>query len=238
MKSIALISHSTDPAITMPVLEQIANALGRQLCEDYAGVWQSQGVPVKAFATEGDAPPDAVLAVVFDSSPQPGILGYHDVSPGGVPYEKVFWAPIRDNGGTLTSGDNSLSVTLSHECLELIEDAPANAWNDMPDGVTEMAHEIGDPVEGDSYPIDGVSVSNFVGPRYFRQGVGPFDFLGIQGDPRGLTAAFQVRPSGYSIKRTGGPAGTTTSVFGETYPEHKKAAKVAPGSRAHKRGQK
>lgn len=236
MRSIALISHSTDPALTPAVLAEIAHALGRQLVEHYAGVWQRAGVPVECAASDTQAPAESVLMVVFDAASDPGILGYHDVSPTGKPYGKCFWGPIKGSGGTVKTGDNSLSVTLSHECLELMADPYANWWVDMPDGVTEEALELCDRVEGDSYEIDGVSVSNFLGPRAFRNGVGPYDFLGMQGDPRGLTYPFEVRSNGYVIRRTGGPTGTTTSIFGAEYPEHKKALKLEPGTRPSMRG--
>lgn len=235
MKEILLVSHSKDPAITASVLARIAGALSRQLLGDYANVHQSQGVPVRLLAAGETPSSDAVIAAVFDAAPDAGYLGYHDLSPQGTPYEKIFWTPIRASGGTLYQGDNSLSVTLSHECLELIEDPYCNAWHDMPDGRTEDARELCDRVEGDSYPIDGVSVSNFLGPRAFRSGLGPFDFLGMQGDHRGLTSPFQIRPTGYAIRRTGGPAGTTKSIFGASYPEHRRTAKLAAGSRFARR---
>lgn len=239
MRSMALISYSTDPLITTDVLERIAHAITRQLCEDYAGVWQSQGVPMRVYKTESDAPPDAVLMVIFDKALDPSYLGYHSMSPEGHGYARVFWHPIRDTGGTVFSGDHCLSVTISHEALELIEDAYANAWNDMNDEQgTEDAHELCDRVEGDSYQIEGISVSNFLGPRAFRDGVGPYDFLGMQGDPRGLKSAFEIRPNGYAIRRRGGPKGHTFSLFGKSYPDEKRIQKLTDGSKASLRGVK
>lgn len=235
MRGIALVSQSKDPAVTFGVLDKIAKAVTRQLCEDYAGVWQSQGVPVVACQRETDVPAGFVPCIVFDTAPEVGILGYHDVTPEGRPYMRVFWKAIRDYGGSLTTGDDALSVTISHECIELVDDPYATAWQDMPDGKTEEAHEPCDRVEGDSYAIDGVSVSNFLGPRAFRGGDGPYDFLGIQGDPRGLTEPWEIRPTGYAIRRTGGPAGKTKSVFGAAYPTHKIEQKMAMGSRFAKR---
>jgi hypothetical protein len=235
VKEIVIVSHSKILSLTHAVLDKIAASLTRQLLGDYANVHQSQGVPVRAAANGEAFTSDAVLAAIFDAASDPGILGYHDLSPQGIPYEKIFLSPILGSGGTLLQGDNSLSVTLSHECLELIEDPYCNAWHDMSDGRTEDARELCDRVEGDSYVLDGVSVSNFLGPRAFRDGVGPFDFLGMQGDSRGLRSPWEIRPTGYAIRRTGGPAGTTRSIFGETYPEHRRAQKVAEGSRFRKR---
>lgn len=237
MKGIALVSRSKDPELTHDVLERIAKAITRQLCEDYAGVWQSQGVPVVAFPHESDASENYVLCVIFDESPDPGMLGYHDVTPEGRVYTRIFWGEIKRFGGAMMSGDGALSVTISHECIELVDDPYATAWQDMPDGKTEEAHEPCDRVEGDSYEIDGVAVSNFLGPRAFRGGEGPYDFLGIQGDPRGLSEPWEIRPTGYAIRRIGGPAGKTKSVFGAAYPAHKIARKLAEGSRLAKRAE-
>jgi hypothetical protein len=235
VREIVLVSHSKIAALTPQVLTKIAAALTRQLMGDYANVHQSQGVPVRVAASGETFGSDTVLAAVFDAAPDAGYLGYHDLSPQGIPYEKIFLSPILASGGTLFQGDDSLSVTLSHECLELIEDPYCNAWHDMPDGRTEDARELADRVEGDSYPIDGVSVSNFLGPRAFRDGLGPFDFLGMQGDHRGLVSPFQIRPNGYAIRRVGGPSGKTSSVFGASYPEHRREAKIAAGSRFARR---
>ena len=237
MRSIALINQTSDPSITTAILTMIARAITRQLCEDYAGVWQSQGVPLVVCEKESEAPPDSVLMVIFDTADDPSFLGYHTVSPEGRPWSRIFWNVIRDSGGTLVTGDNSLSVTISHEALELLESPYANAWNDMGDLVgTEDAHELCDRVEGDSYKIDSVAVSNFLGPRAFRKGAGPYDFLGMQGDSRGLLSPFEIRPNGYAIRRVGGPRGDTFSVFGSKYPNAKKEMKLADGSKAARRG--
>ena len=237
MKSLALLTHSTDKAVDKSVLLKIAEALSRQLVDDYGNVWQSRGVPVYTIGAEKDAPDDSVLVTIFDDSSDVGILGYHDVSPQGRAYAKVFWRPIKSNDGTLYQGDNSLSMTISHEALELLHDPYANLWTDMGDEAgTEEAHELCDRVEGDSYEIDGVSLSNFLGPRAFRNGVGPYDFLSMQKDIRGIKSPWEIRPNGYAIRRTGGPNGRTRSIFGAQYPDFKRELKMSRSSRAAIRG--
>jgi hypothetical protein len=45
-------------------------------------------------------------------------------------------------------------------------------------GAYVYALEVADPVEASSYTIDGIEVSNFVTPNWFRLGApGPYDYL-------------------------------------------------------------
>jgi len=225
---LVLVSHTKNPLASDPVLERIASVIEEQLALHYAAFWQSSGVPF-VFAK-----PDKVRAtdsplVVFDDADQAGALGYHDVTPDGLPYGKIFLGPILENGGTILEGSTSLSATISHEALELVGDPYANAWHDMPDGRTEECRELCDRVENDSYVMDGVSVSNFLGPRAFRAGPGPYDWMRLLRDP------WEIRPGGYVIRRTGGPAGKVDNVWGEKYPLWKLPGKKHPASRTSKR---
>ena len=246
---IGLVSESVDPSVTKNVLNLIATAIETQLFSHYAILWQSAGVHVVVYDRIQDVPPETNPMIVFDNPDQPDALGYHDVTPAGHAYGKVFLRPILDNGGTLTNGATSLSVTISHEALEMVGDPYANFWADMPTG-EEDALELCDRCEQDQYdigvsnvtgmatanvPDTMVSVSNFLGPRAFRNGDGPYDWLGSQGDSRGLKTPWEVRPGGYAIRRRGGPTGSTGQVFGESYPEWKKALKLHPAARFQKR---
>jgi hypothetical protein len=129
---VALTSVSVDPAITRPVLERIAHILERQLYRDYASLWQSSGVPVRLFDHVSDIPKDeeASPLIVFDDPDQAGVLGWHTVSPDGRPYGRAFWKVIEANYGTIIEGALSLSVTLSHEALEMVGDPYVNWWAD------------------------------------------------------------------------------------------------------------
>jgi hypothetical protein len=147
------------------------------------------------------------------------------VTPDGRAYARIFWGPIQANGGTLTTGELSLSSVISHEVLEAIGDPYANWWADGPD--YEHALELADPVEGDSYDIGGVSVSNFVGPKWFRKGDGPYDWMGK------LSAPFTMTPGGYMIVRTSST--DVRQIFAHDYPEWKKALKEHPASRTARR---
>jgi hypothetical protein len=143
-------------------------------------------------------PPDAARLWILANPDVANALGYHDKDPHGHPYARVFWHPIRDNGGTLLNGPLSLSVTCSHELAELIGDPPATYWCQMPDGRL-VALELADPVEGDAYEVrlttgEKVSVSNFVTKNWFSAGSsGPYDHMGLCKGP------FELRPEGYRI---------------------------------------
>src|SRR5271156_4065910 len=217
----AIVNKSTDKSVTSAILTQIAAACERQLYEDYAAFWEGVGSKVSFVSDEKNAPSGAVLVIIFDHADQAGALGYHDVTPQGLPYARIFWEPIRDNGGSLFGGAKSLSVTISHEVLETVGDPYANFWAQNPKTGKLHALELADAVESDAYVIDGIYVSNFVGPRFFREGSGPYDWMSqLQGGTPLLTKPFESRADGYQI--TGDGLVNIESNFGRTYPQWKK----------------
>jgi hypothetical protein len=225
---IALTSVSTDPAVKL-ALPAIAEALEAQLYQHYAPFWQASGMHVRAVLDPNKLPVDSSPLVVFDS-PTEEALGWHSVTNEGLGYGRAFWGVIRGAGGTLHSGPNSLSVTLSHEALEMVGNPYVNMWADVIDEDTQEAVELCDRVQADSYVIPAkgldIHVSNFLGPRAFRAGSGPYDWMRL------LTHPFELRPGGYAIRRKGKEA---FNVWGHAYPEHLKPLKALPGSRMQKR---
>lgn len=222
-------------------VSKMVSAVGTQLARDVAPIWGL--TPTLESVPHGTpASPDAMPCTVSDTPDVPGAGGYHDEGDDGRPYIKVFTF----EGAAALTGSDAVSVTFSHECGELTADAPANRWVDGPGGV-DYALELCDPVEGDTYEIDGVSVSNFVYPEYFDPKAPKgtkFDYL------EKLSAPFTMTPHGYLIKRT--EPGKVSQVFaahreeghdvhdlgdgvfivfGAEYPEHKKAAKIAKAKR-------
>lgn len=223
----AILNESTgSKELTRDVLERIAQACTRQLNECYAPLWESAGGSVFVADALATVPETVVPVVILDNADQADALGYHATAPNGRPYARIFLAPILDNGGSLLQGGVSLSATVSHEVLEADADPYVGFWADMPDG-RQLALEVGDPVEADAYDIDGVSVSNFVGPRYFSNGPGPYDWMGK------LPAPFAMTAGGYQIVRD--TTGNVSQVFGEAYPEWKKSAKAHAAARTSKR---
>ncbi len=224
---LALTSFSKEVQISKVWLEDVAHALEFQLGAHYAGMWDAVGCKVRVYPKAdslSDEPEECPL-VVFDDTTQADALGWHSVDPYGRAFGRAFWFPIRGAGGTLKDGPLSLSVTLSHEALEMVGNPYVNFWADVEEG-TQEAIELCDRVQGDSYRIGSVSVSNFLGPRSFREGRGPYDYLNVTAKP------FEIRPNGYAIRRTGQDV---YPVFGENVPRWKRELLADETSRMAKR---
>jgi hypothetical protein len=213
-----LVSASKHPDVTRPLLDRIAEALEFQLYQHVAPFSQSAGVRVFALSSM-EALPDndgASPLVIYDDPDQAGALGWHTYnSKSGKIHGTAFVKPILDNGGTLVQGSNSLSAVLSHEAIEASMDPYVNLLAMMDDGETLEPVEGCDRVQGDSYDIGGVSVSNFLGPRAFRSGPGPYDWLGKLQNP------WDIAPGGY-CQRFNIKTGKTSTLWGEKMPAWKR----------------
>jgi hypothetical protein len=120
-----------------------------------------------------------------------GALGYHSRTNGDVPYGFVYLDVCREYGETWT-------CTLSHEVLELLADPSAIKTIAAPappgrGGEARYDFEVCDPTQGDSYNIDGISVSNFVTKSYFglASDTTNTNHMALSLEP------FGVRPKGY-----------------------------------------
>jgi hypothetical protein len=141
---------------------------------------------------------DAVIYVDADSGDSE-YDGYHEANGRGIPYGVVFADISHDLG-------EDISVTLSHEALELLADPQSNLLVPGPHPNRKERrqvlfwYELCDAVQTETYEIKkvpavkGVKLSNFVLPLYFTLGEqegGRNDFLG-----NGLKS-FGVNPGGY-----------------------------------------
>lgn len=225
---IALASASQD-AMVKPALARIAASIEKQLFQHYAPFWQADGMNVRVVGIKDAVlrDPGTASLIVYDEPDEPDVLGYHSLGGEARVYGKAFWKVIAQNGGTLSEGANSLSCTLSHEALEMVGNPYVNFWADVSD-TTQEGIEMCDRVEGDSYAIDGVAVSNFLGPRAFRDGVGPWDWMRL------LTSPFEIREGGYAIRRHTS-TGRVFNVWGASYPDFKKTLKTSNDSRLAQR---
>ncbi len=214
---IAIVSETPD--LSQPDAIEIAAVLERQLGEHVAPAWQCAGVDVAAFPSLAAVPAGWSILAVLQNADQAGVLGYHDVTPDGRPFAKVFTGPILFSGGSVKRGPNSIAVTISHEGIETVIDPYASFWCDAPNDGTESpeeeAIEACDRVEDQAYVLDGVWMSDFLTSRAFmvrtdrpatKAEDGPFDYLGKLAGPWDLT------PGGYCIRRRGGPGGVTRMV--------------------------
>ena len=208
-------------------LAAIAGAVQAQQ-SDYAYVWQSAPVPIRAVKDVSNIGGDETPCYILKDSDQADALGYHDTDDKGRPFARVFAGVILGNGGNWYDDGNSVSVCISHEVLETVGDPYANWWADSRHGF-QRAIELCDFVESQWYSSGGIAVSNFMGPRYFSlASEGPYDYMGnvkhLDGNPA---------PGDYEIRRS--PGGSSYPVFGEQYPEWKKILKAHPSSRTSKR---
>jgi hypothetical protein len=138
-----------------------------------------------------DTLPGAWAMVFLDDADVAGDLGYHDLTDDGLPLSKVFVKTTLDAG-------EKVSVTASHELAEMLIDPAINLWAETPAG-DFYAYEVADPVEEETFPIDGIDLSDFVFPSYFEgfrlPGSVQFDYLNR------VTQPFQILPNGYSMVR-------------------------------------
>ena len=167
-------------------LGRLVRAMQSYVDHCVAPVW---GTPARLVKTTGFL--KNCWAVVFlDDADQPGALAYHDLTPQGLPLSKVF---VRT---TIQNGD-LVSVSASHELVEMLVDPAINMMTTGPDSRTMYAYEAADPVESLSFKVDAVPMSDFVYPAYFedfrKAGSTRFDHL------RKVKRPFQILSGGYQI---------------------------------------
>ena len=205
-----------------------ARACAAQLKLHVAPFWDMVPASVVFYADPGEVPDGADLLVILDDADQADALGYHDETPDGKPFGRVFVAPVLNHGGSALTGSLSVSAVMSHEVCEWFGDRFVNLWADNGEGL-EYAVELCDPVESDSYDIEGVAMSNFVTKRYF-------DHLAPRGTQvdymKKLTKPYSMTPGGYLLIRR---AGKIEQKLGSRYPKWKKATKAFPAARTSKR---
>jgi hypothetical protein len=179
-------------------LDKLLAALQKYVDASVAPVW---GTPARLVKSTGFL--EGAWAMVFlDRADAPGALAYHDLTPDGLPLSKVFVKTILDDQA-------SLSVAASHELVEMLVDPAINLYSIGPNPKYLYAYEAADPVEEESFKIDGVAVSDFVYPSYFegfrKAGSIQFDRL------KKVNRPFQILKGGYQIIIRNGKE---TQIFG------------------------
>lgn len=149
-------------------------------------VW---GTPAKLVKST-DFVKGAWAIVFLDNADAPGALAYHDLTPDGMPQSKVFVKTTLDNG-------DLVSVSTSHELVEMLVDPAINLLTTGPDPKTIYAYESADPVEALTFKVNNIPMSDFVYPSYFeyfhKPGSVKFDYLGAVKKP------FEILKGGYQI---------------------------------------
>ena len=196
--SIANISQK----VTTPEFSATVHAVARQVHQDFAPLW-GMDADVRGIAMKRDAKPtpeltlsDVILYVgELNDDPQKvaDAVGYHDLNNKGIPFGFVF-TDVASKAG------EKWSTTLSHEVLELLADPDVNLLvvgphPKNPTNVALRTYEVCDPVQADTYDLDGITVSNFVTPLYFARLPSPTttrtNYLNND------MARFGIRPGGY-----------------------------------------
>jgi hypothetical protein len=198
--------------------DKLTSTLQKCFDQYFLPVW---GYPVKLYNTDAPKPTDWQFLYIDDADTA-GALGYHDLTKDGQPVSKVFVK-------TTLEDHQVVSVTACHELFEMVIDPIANLWAQAADG-TEYAYEMSDPVEEDTFPVDGILMSNFVHPSWFEPFKHPpgtkFDHLGL------LTKPFSMTKGGYMIIKK---KGKVTEVFGSKAKEKRFAQEHRRGHRSEYR---
>jgi hypothetical protein len=171
--------------------DQLIAALQVYVDQHIVPIW---GTPAKLVKTKGFVK-NAWAIVFLDDADAPGALAYHDLTPEGMPLSKVF---VRT---TIKNGD-LVSVSASHELVEMLVDPAINLMTTGPDPKIIYAYESADPVEALTFKVNGIPMSDFVYPAYFEAFHKPnsvkFDHLNKVKKP------FEILKDGYQIIFKGG----------------------------------
>jgi hypothetical protein len=167
-------------------LDALIAAMQAYVTQHVTPVW---GTPAKLVKST-DFLKNAWAMVFLDDADAPGALAYHDLTPAGLPLSKVFVRTTINDGALV-------SVSASHELVEMLVDPAINMMTTGPDPKVIYAYESADPVEALSFKVNGIEMSDFVYPAYFevfhKAGSVKFDHQGKVEKP------FQILSGGYQI---------------------------------------
>lgn len=199
-------------------LEDLVTAMQSYVDDFLYPVW---GCMAKLTLTD-DAVKGTWSMVFFDNADVPGALAYHDEETHQ-PVAKVFVET------TLNDGED-VGVSATHELAEMLVDAPINRYASAGDGETMFAYEVCDPVEDQSFLINGLQMSNFVLPSYFEPDplgqTQKFDQMGS------LTKPFTLTDGGYAVITR---AGHFRQIFGSQGKATKRSTQDRRGHRSFDR---
>jgi hypothetical protein len=228
---VAIVNESS--VCTDEEVAKITKALQHQVDHDFRPTW---GIAAELTAVpKGQAPSASSWVLgVFDDSDQAGALGYHDLTPQLHPVGKVFAATDKKYGA-------SVSVTCSHELLEIFGDAYINTTSLDPKTGRLYAYENCDAVEADElgYEIEGLLVSDFVLPQFFdpqHAGKGqPLSFKGNVHEPFSLAQGGYLSYLDLNDLGKGWQQVTAEGTPDSGREPGQRSIDVVPGSRRHRR---
>jgi hypothetical protein len=206
--TIAVFSRATVPLGVN--LDKLIAAMQVYIGAHIAPVWGTKARLVHS----NDFLPGCWAMVFLDDADAPGALAYHDLTVDGLPMSKVFVKT--------TLADHALvSVSASHELVEMLVDPGIQMMCTGPKPDTFYAYESADPVEEAVYTINDIPMSDFVYPSYFESFRAPasvkFDHMGL------ISRPFQILSGGYQIIYDG--------QWGQVFGSMDKAARFAKEDR-------
>jgi hypothetical protein len=179
--------------------DQIGKALPmlQLYLEQVCAAWHCDGTLYQTSApTERDW-----LIVINDESDDPFAIGYHE-SQGSRPVSYV-------SAGTAAGANVPWTVVFTHELGEMLVDAPASLAAQTNHPVRPPAFtalEIADPVQGRSYRLGDVVVSDYVYRSWFTPGArGPYDSMRVLSAPLQLAReswAAEFRDGHWTTRQT------------------------------------
>ena len=204
---------STVPSVSLALLAHLAAVAAPELAR-VAAAWgiidatiTAPTVVVRASVAElldGDTPVVFVAAFPPEDADD---LAYHTTA-GAQPYALVLG----------TGGDDQVTQGAFHEMAEALVDPSCSTYEDG------LALEICDPVQNDPITRDGVLLSAWVAPAWFRLGVGPT----AESDEGFDLAPGAIRPGGYVMRQDGTqePPGYQRKTHASGRPARREAARA------------
>jgi hypothetical protein len=169
-RKVALINQTNGGSVTPSMLEQWKDVLQQQVNNHLAPAWNVRA-DISVLAAGDPIPQDTWPITIVDSLAGPAGVHINDQLQ---PYAEAAY-------------DDQLSITISHELLEMLVDPEGTRTLNAPDldpysGGQQVAYlvEVCDPCAVYSYDIDGVPVSDFVLPSFYKwNATGDIDHAGF-----------------------------------------------------------
>jgi GH24 family phage-related lysozyme (muramidase) len=151
------------------------SAVQEQMDRDVGPLWNFQ-VKLNQIPKGAPRPNDQWWMVYLDNTDVATALGYHDLTPDGLPMGKVFVE-------TTINDQQTVSRVLSYEVAELLVDPWMQRMVNV--GGRQYLVEVGDPLSMDSqgYFINGILVSGIALPGYFYETDNKYDLHGLLPGP-------------------------------------------------------
>jgi hypothetical protein len=188
IQNIALVLGSASTQVSLGYVARVADALKRQISEDFAAEWGIDGT-VSPFERMADAPPSYGIIELVENLDD-GLEGYHRIDSDATPHAFVrvdhpHW-----------------SIAASHECLEMLADPTGTMLRRaLAPGSTDVygdyLMEVCDPCQHLNYSYslgDGIALSDFFGQGFFDSEKTPGAQYSITNS---LTSPRTVLPGGY-----------------------------------------